>query len=94
MLQLISGLFCGSRSCDHIDHAKGNKALATYTDLYEDMFIAHRLWHLKGFQLPPLGLQKAFAVETVYYPTPIALHRAWKYMNATQMYDILKTAEI
>jgi hypothetical protein len=39
----------------------------------------------------PSNVAKAFSVETVYYPTPFAIHNCWKYLSKPQMAQLVQS---
>lgn len=62
----------------------------------EDMYFSVNM-HLancavKGaFNLPSFEVARKFAVETVYHPDPVGLHKTWKYVQTRQLMTLLNS---
>ena len=57
--------------------------------LNEDIFYGQELIKIKA-NLPTIDISKKFAVETIYYNDPIAVHKFWHYLeeNTSNLYNI------
>lgn len=50
---------------------------------HEDQFFARRMREL-GANLPPREIAMQFSVESVYYPTPLGIHQATRYLDSPE----------
>ncbi|MDH3376586.1 MAG: hypothetical protein OEQ39_06405 [Gammaproteobacteria bacterium] len=41
------------------------------------------------YHLPSVELARRFAVERIYHPSPVGVHKAWQYISATELQTIL-----
>lgn|SRR3990167_1295450 len=57
----------------------------------EDVYFCKHL-PLVGGKLPNNQYATEFSVETVFYPKPIGIHAAWRYLNKEQYLKIIETA--
>lgn len=58
----------------------------------EDVFYSVNM-HLQPerYRLPALEVAQRFAVETIYHPNPLGLHKAWKFIPSGQFEMLLDT---
>lgn len=57
----------------------------------EDIYFCKYLPNVGG-RIAPRDIAKTFSVETVYYPTPIGIHAAEKYISKVQYANIINKA--
>lgn len=56
----------------------------------EDLYICN----LPGIRLPERSLSMQFSVESVFYPTPLAVHKPWLFLGPKQWKALLQYAPI
>ena len=54
-------------------------AQENFPALSEDVYFSSHVAEVGG-RLPPLEVAATFSVETVFYPTPLAVHKPWLYL--------------
>lgn len=59
-------------------------------NLNEDIFFGKELIKINA-KLPSIDISKKFAVETIYYDNPIAVHKFWAYIDSdtSNLYNII-----
>jgi len=54
----------------------------------DSYFSIHLHLHQEDYNLPDLKTANTFAVETMYYPTPLGIHKPWLYLSTAEILTI------
>ena len=58
----------------------------------EDAFFSmHLNLHKEDYNLPDVETAKKFSVESIYHPSPLAIHKPWSYLTKAEMLTIYDT---
>jgi hypothetical protein len=67
------------RVVDRFPYRDRSAAREKIPDFPEDLYFSAHVAEVGG-RLPPLEVAATFSVETVFYPTPIAVHKPWLHL--------------
>lgn len=68
--------------------ARGKPRVIPSEDSY---FSLHLHLHKDEYKIPSVDVAKQFSVETLYYPTPLGIHKPWLYLTRSELMSIYDT---
>jgi hypothetical protein len=81
------------RIIDRFPYRDRAAARENFPALSEDVYFSSRVAEVGG-RLPPLEVAATFSVETVFYPTPLAVHKPWLHLPPANISALVSSCAV